>query len=70
MNARDEFKVDKTAFSVATLEDADDDLEYWLSRTPQERVRAVELTRQALYGYEPAAARLQRVFTVSEREQG
>jgi hypothetical protein len=36
-------KIDKTAFSVTTLEnDADDDT-YWQQKTPQERLAALEL---------------------------
>lgn len=40
------------------------DRTYWHSRTPQERLRALELMRQKAYGYDPATARLQRVFEV------
>lgn len=38
--------------------------EYWLSRTPQERMRAVELMRQKAYGYDPATTRIQRVLEI------
>lgn len=44
------------------------DLEYWLSKTPQERLEALELLRQTMYGYDPATARLQRVLDFTERE--
>ena len=38
---------------------------YWHSRTPQERVLAVELMRQRAYGYdELTAPRLQRVLEI------
>ena len=33
---------------------------YWLSRTPQERMRAVEFMRQKAYGYDPATTRIQK----------
>jgi hypothetical protein len=59
--------LDRTAFSVVSLAQADDDLEYWLSRTPHERLRAVELIRQTLYGYTDSSAGLQRVFEVAQR---
>jgi hypothetical protein len=59
-----DFEIDKTAFSVVSLSEADDDKTYWLSKTPQERLRAMELIRQMIYGYNPATARLQRVFEV------
>jgi len=41
-----------------------EDLEYWLSRTPDERVEAVELLRRQYYGN---AGRLQRVARVFRR---
>ena len=37
---------------------------YWRSRTPQERLWALELMRQKAYGYEAATAKIQRVFGI------
>ena len=65
-----DFKVDKTAFSVVPLSEADDESGYWLSKTPHERLRAMELIRQTIYGYTSATGRLQRVFEVTQREEG
>jgi hypothetical protein len=39
-------------------------LEYWLSRTPEERVEAVEILRRQFYGNLP---RLQRVYRIIKR---
>ena len=47
--------MDKTAFSVASLYDEPDEKAYWLSRTSHERLQAVELMRQVVYGYDPAS---------------
>jgi hypothetical protein len=58
--------VDRTAFSVVSLHDEPDDTVYWLSRTPYERMLAIEMLRRIVYGYDPTAARLQRVFEVAE----
>lgn len=69
MDSSSDFKMDKTAFSVVSLADADDEKAYWLSKTPQERLRAVEQIRQTLYGYTFATARLQRVFEIAQRER-
>jgi hypothetical protein len=63
-------RVDKTAFSVASLSEAADDKAYWRLKSAYERLQAVELTRQVIYGYQPAAARLQRVFETAELEAG
>ena len=62
-----EYRMDKTAFSVAPLAEADDELGYWLTKSPLERLQAVEMIRQTLYGYTGSAPRLQRVFTVAQR---
>ncbi|HBY93864.1 MAG TPA: hypothetical protein DEP84_07805 [Chloroflexi bacterium] len=60
------FKMDKTAFSIASLFDESDEKAYWLSKTPYERLQAVELMRQVIYGYKPTTARLQRFFEVAQ----
>ena len=65
-----EFKLDKSVIEVVPLSQADNDKEYWLSKTPQERLEALEFVRQVFYGYDPATTRLQRVFEVVKREQG
>ena len=61
-------KLDKTAFSVASLTDESDEKQYWLTKSPYERLRALELMRQIIYGYDPSTERLQRFFEVAERE--
>lgn len=40
------------------------DLEFWLSKTPEERIAAVEYLRRQCYG---SSARLQRVARVVKR---
>ena len=59
-------RMDRTTLSFGWLGDDSGDREYWLSRTPQERLEAVELLRQIMYGYDPATARLQRVLEFGE----
>lgn len=67
MNDKDfPFTLDKTAIKVTSLFDESDEKDYWLSKTPDERLLAVEFMRQIAYGYDPSSARLQRVFTVSK----
>ena len=60
--------IDRSAFSVVALGEQDDDRNYWLSKTPQERLEGVETIRRILYGYDPATVRLQRVLEVVEQE--
>ena len=63
---RNPYKMDKTAFSVTTFFEKSGDKEYWLSKTPQERLEALELMRQLNYGYDPTTAQLQRVLEIVE----
>lgn len=65
----DEFKLDRTHFSVGRLTDPDDAVEYWLSRPVEERLRALELLRRTFYGYTSASEGLQRVLEVAQLEQ-
>ena len=67
MNIEDFPGVQRTAFSVGSVLDKSDEKSYWLSKTPAERLQAVELIRQIIYGYDPSTTRLQRVFEVTQR---
>jgi hypothetical protein len=59
--------MDKTIFSVATLADESDEKAYWRDQSPVARLRALELMRQVMYGYDPTTTRLQRILAVIER---
>lgn len=63
-------KMDKTAFGIRSLFDESDEKVYWLSRTPSERLEALELMRQIVYGYDPSTARLQRSLEIAELKAG
>ncbi len=65
-----EIRLDKTAFSIGTLVDETDDLTHWLNCTPAERMEALELSRQILYGYNPSTTRLQRILEIAELKPG
>lgn len=58
--------IDKTALTVTSLSESDEK-DYWLAKSPYERLQAVELMRQILYGYDPTTIRLQRILTVAQR---
>ncbi len=60
-------EIQRNAFAVASIFDESDEKSYWLSRTPYERLEAVELMRKIIYGYDPSATRLQRVFEITQR---
>ena len=63
---KDFLKVDRNSFSVVSLDKNDDDIKYWLSKSPVERIHAVEFLRQLMYNYDPSTERLQRVFETAE----
>ena len=57
----------KRTFTVVTGFDQSDEKEFWRYKSPLERLEAIELMRQILYGYDPTSERLQKIFTVAER---
>jgi hypothetical protein len=61
---------DKYTFSVVSLFEADDDRQYWRSKSAHERLQAIELMRQVIYGYSSPASGLQRFFEVAELATG
>jgi hypothetical protein len=63
----DRVRVDRTAFQVTSFSEAEQmDRAYWRSRTPEERLSALELSRQITSGYDPTARGLSRFFEVVE----
>jgi hypothetical protein len=62
--------VDKKSFSIVSLDAPSDEKAYWLAKKPAERLQAVELMRQIVYGYDPLATRLQRVLAITEFPPG
>ena len=59
-------KIDKSRFSIADLHGSDDEINYWQSKSPQERVQAIEVMRKILYGEDATTARLQRILEITE----
>ena len=60
-------KVDKTKMVISSLDEPADEIVYWSTKTPIERMAAIELMRQIIYGYDPTSTRLQRVLTIAQR---
>lgn len=63
---KDLLRIDRKVFSVVLMSEIEKDLTYWLSKTPEERLEAVEFLRQLIFCYDPATERLQRVFETAE----
>ena len=53
--------------TVAHLTDPPKDKEFWWSKSPYERLQAVELLRRLNYGERQFTARLQRVLEIARR---
>jgi hypothetical protein len=62
-------KVRRDVFKVMSLSQPSDDKEYWLSKTPEERLEAVELMRRIIYGDEAAKRLRKDVFEVVQRDK-
>jgi hypothetical protein len=61
--------IDKTAVRRVMLKDQGNDLNYWLSRPPEERLAAVETIRQEYNTWKYGAGQgLQRVYRVVKRK--
>lgn len=66
--AETSLSLDKSAFSVSSFSEAEkEDKAYWLSKTPQERLAALERMRQINYAYDPVSDRIQRTVEVAKR---
>ena len=62
-----EERVDRSKLTRTTHENAGaEDIEFWLSRTVDERIEGVEYLRRWLYGDAAVDARLQRVLELVE----
>ena len=43
-------RLDKTALTISSLQDETEELNYWLSKSPSERMEAIEINRKMVYG--------------------
>ena len=67
MNLIHAAKMDRRSISVASLGEEVDDVRYWRTKSPEERLAAIELMRQINYGIDATTGRLQRVLEVAQR---
>lgn len=61
-----DFSINKTAVKSHKLGEEPSDKKYWLSRTPEERIAAVEYFRLLYYGQTALSTGLQRVYRVTQ----
>ena len=59
-------RLDRSSLKVTGFDEATaDDIDYWMSKSPTERIEALEYLRRWAYGDDQVDARLQRVFTIA-----
>ena len=63
-----EEKIRRDVFEVVDLHEVDDS-NYWLDRSPIERIEAIEFMRKVMFGYDRVSERLQRVLTIAELKE-
>ena len=66
MNALHRARLDKTAFSVASLADESDEKSIGWQKVRMSRRARLELMRHIVYGHDPSTERLQRILEVAE----
>jgi len=59
-------RLDKRIVKIISLDDTEEEKNYWISKTPAERIKAVEINRMMIYGEDRVTSRLQRLFETSE----
>jgi hypothetical protein len=59
-------RLNKKIVNVTSLDDIEEEKKYWFSKTPLERVEAIEINRRMIYGQDRIASRLQRFFEIAE----
>ena len=59
-----EGRIQRDVFEVLPLGNQGDS-DYWLKRSPAERIEAIEFMRKVMFGSDRVSERLQRVFTVA-----
>lgn len=59
-------QIDRSAFSVGSFNDEPDDLAFWLSQTPGDRLAGIEFLSRQFYNYGKAEQEFYRFFEVAE----
>ena len=62
-------RLDKTRLNVSSLNDIMEEKEYWLSQKQVDRLNAIEINRQMVYGTNRTSSRLQRLLEIAELQR-
>jgi len=58
--------LEKKIVNVTSLDDIEEEKKYWISKSPLERIEAIEINRRMIYGQDRVTSRLQRFFETAE----
>ena len=58
--------LNKKIVNVTSLDDIEEEKKYWMSKSPLERIEAIEINRRMIYGRDRVTSRLQRFFETAE----
>lgn len=58
--------LNKEIVKVTSLDDIAEEKKYWMSKSPLERIQAIEINRRMIYGRDRVTSRLQRFFETAE----
>ena len=59
-------RLNKKIVKVTSLDDIEDEKSFWKTKTPLERIEAIEINRRMIYGEDRVAFRLQRFPEIAE----
>jgi len=58
--------LNKKIVNVTSLDDIEEEKKYWISKSPLERIEAIEINRRMIYVQDRVTSRLQRFFEIAE----
>ena len=58
--------LNKKIVNVTSLDEIKEEKKYWISKSPLERIEAIEINRRMIYGQDRVTSRLQRFFETAE----
>ena len=59
-------RLNKKMVKVTSLDDIEEEKRYWMSKSPLERIEAIEINRRMIYGQDRVTSRLQRFFETAD----
>ncbi len=59
-------RLNKDIVKITSLNDIEEEKRYWMSKSPIERIEAIEINRRMIYGRDRVASRLQRFLETAE----